>query len=779
MNLSILRKPKGHAGSIANTPDNIPFETFLSKIPAGAYVCDINGLITYYNERAVELWGRTPKLNDPHDKYCGSLKLFLPDGTRVPHEQCWMALALKNRQEYTGHEGIIERPDGTRVHALAHVSPLFDQAGNLVGAINILIDISERKKMELRLKENEEHYRAIVDATPECVKIVAADGSLLAMNDAGLEVIGAKNFDEVKGTSVFQLINPADLDKYRVFHDNVCAGNKANLEFEIIDLNEQRHVMESHAVPLHNPNGKSHHLAITREISTLKKAEEAQTLLAAIVKSSEDAIVTKTLEGRILSWNKAAERLFGYAPEEAIGKHITMLIPEDRYHEEDAIIAKLRRSERIDHYETVRRHKDGTPINISLSISPLYDKSGKIIGASKIARDITEQKRLKEALLEADRRKNEFLATLAHELRNPLAPIKNALHILQSPKANDEIRNEARNIMMRQTHQMERLINDLMDVSRVSQGKVELQNGLVALNDVIAVAVEIAKPLINEKGHCFIIKCPEEFIWLDADTVRLSQIFANLLNNAAKYTNPSGQIELTVTKDANTAIISIKDNGIGIPPEMLPSIFDMFVQVDNSLERKQGGLGIGLTLVKALVKLHGGTIVAMSQGIGTGTEFIVRLPLALKQSAKIEVKAPLRITAKSYRVLVVDDNEASTKTLAWSLELMGHEIYKAFSAHEALKLAKEINPDVIMLDIGLPDMNGYDLCRLLRQMPETKNTFMIAQTGWGQKEHRQQSKAAGFDYHLVKPVDMQLVEEALSTVMHKRKLMDLPLQAAE
>lgn len=376
------------------------------------------------------------------------------------------------------------------------------------------------------------------------------------------------------------------------------------------------------------------------------------------------------------------------------------------------------------------------------------------------AASLIERMRAEEALQQADRRKDQFLATLAHELRNPLAPIKNVLHVFDTEKAGEDITAEARDVMKRQVHQMTRLIEDLMDVSRVSRGKIILQKQPVTLQEAIQAAIETTAPLITEKQHQLTVSQPPEPIWLDADTVRLSQVFANLLNNAAKYTDTGGHIALTVAKEGKEAIVSIKDDGIGIPDKMLASIFDLFIQVDNSLERKQGGLGIGLTLVKELVELHGGTIKAASKDQGKGSEFTIRLPITDRKPDAISFR-PSVPTGHSHRVLVVDDNVASAKTLGWTLELIGHEITLAHDAEAALATAKTFKPNVILLDIGLPGMNGYELCRRLRENPDTKDTIIIAQTGWGQKEHRQRSQEAGFNHHLVKPVDMSTLRELL------------------
>jgi len=400
----------------------------------------------------------------------------------------------------------------------------------------------------------------------------------------------------------------------------------------------------------------------------------------------------------------------------------------------------------------------------------LDDRSPAILLAIE---DITQRKQLEETLrhrattlTEADDRKTEFLATLAHELRNPLAPLRNGLQILSMPNASQDMIVQSRKLMERQLKQMVRLIDDLLDVSRITSGKIDLRLAYLVLADVVKNAMETSASLIEERNHTLTVDLPEESIWLHGDMTRLSQILSNLLNNSAKYTNPGGHIELIVRQKENDAVIIVRDDGIGIAPEMLPRIFDMFAQVDTSLERRQGGMGIGLSLVRNLVKMHNGSVEAYSEGLGKGSEFTVRLPV----SSPPQSKPALPLTSKQEdnsaspcRVLVVDDNESSSKTLGWMIELMGHEVRLAKNGLSAIKIAKSFRPDVVLLDIGLPGMNGYEICKLMRKEPALKDTIFIAQTGWGQEEHIRRSKKAGFGHHLVKPVDMDDLKKILSS----------------
>jgi two-component system, chemotaxis family, CheB/CheR fusion protein len=376
------------------------------------------------------------------------------------------------------------------------------------------------------------------------------------------------------------------------------------------------------------------------DVDAVKRAEIASAHLAAIVASSDDAIISKDLDSVMTSWNKGAEALFGYTAEEAIGKSVTILIPSDRIDEEASILERIRRGETIKHYETVRRCKDGRLLDISLTVSPIRDAAGRIIGAAKIAREITEQREMANQLRqyaanlsEADRRKNEFLAMLAHELRNPLAPIRNALQILRLKNGDGHAVYSASEMMERQVGQMVRLVDDLLDVSRVSRGKIELRVGRIELASVVNQAVEAVRPSCEKMEHELTVKLPPQPIYLNADPTRLAQLIGNLLNNACKFTDKGGRISLAVERDGEQAIIRVRDNGVGIAADQLPRIFDMFTQVDTSLERSVSGLGIGLTLVKRLVEMHGGTVEVSSAGLGHGSEFVVRLP-ALAETAQ-------------------------------------------------------------------------------------------------------------------------------------------------
>jgi PAS domain S-box-containing protein len=668
---------------------------------------------------------------------------------------------------------------------------------------------------------------------------------------------------------------------------------------------------------------------VFRDVTEARRAVEARLYLAAIVESSDDAIIGKDLNGIIVSWNKGAERLFGYTAAEIVGRPLSLLVPPDHPDEAPALLERIKQGERIEHYETVRVCKDGRRLDVSLTISPIANAEGKIIGASKIARDITARKRseaslrflagassllaelldvpgtlhkvaglavpqfadwcavdllepdgslrrlavahvdpakvelahelhrrrppdpraergawkvlrtgktelfadIPDALLvesikdqeilgiarelglksylavpltvrgrtfgvltfvaaesgrrfdaddlrvaedladraasaienarlyselqETDRRKDEWIAMLAHELRNPLAPIRNALHILKMPGIDPETAAQARDITERQVQQMVRLVDDLLDVSRIMRGRIELRKEPVKLAAVVARGVETAQPMIDAQGQQLLVSVPPGPLRLEADPTRLAQVISNLLHNAAKFSQRAGRIWLTVERQGTEAVLRIRDEGAGIRPELLPHIFDLFVQGDRSMERTQGGLGIGLTVVRKLVELHGGTITAHSEGPGKGSEFVVRLP-GLQEAGDQDSAAAGPGSARvavARRILVVDDNVDAAESLAVMLRRQGHEVTLAHNGPEALQAAVEQPPDVVLLDIGLPGMNGYEVAGRLRQRLCAGDCLLVAVTGYGQDEDQQRSLEAGFDHHLTKPVD--------------------------
>ena len=396
------------------------------------------------------------------------------------------------------------------------------------------------------------------------------------------------------------------------------------------------------------------------------------------------------------------------------------------------------------------------------------DAHGRATRMRGISIDITRIKQVEEELREADKRKNEFLAMLAHELRNPLAPIRNGLEILRLAQSG-EVAEQARSMMDRQLQQLVHLIDDLLEVSRITSGKIQLNRELIDLANVLQNAVEMSKPVIDAAGHELTIEIPPRPLFVDGDPLRLAQVFGNLLNNAAKYTNPGGHIWLIASTFGNQVSVTVRDNGIGIAPDLMPRIFDLFTQANHLSHHAQGGLGIGLSIAKRLIEMHGGTLEVHSAGPGTGSEFTVRLALRAESTAAHPADAHAAVSSRgaALRILVADDNTDAAASLAMLLEMGGHEVRTAFDGEEAVRVAQEFVPNVALLDIGMPLLDGYEVCRRLRELPFGRDMMIVALTGWGQTEDRERSRAAGFDRHLVKPADLRAVEELLPQAAQK------------
>jgi PAS domain S-box-containing protein len=509
------------------------------------------------------------------------------------------------------------------------------------------------------------------------------------------------------------------------------------------------------------------------ESPALADALQSAAYLAAIVASSNDAIVSKTLDGTIRSWNAAAQRIFGYAPSEAIGQSITLIIPPELQAEERQILQKIRLGEPIEHFDTIRVRKDGVRVPISLTVSPIRDSHGTIIGASKIARDISDRKsaearlrKTEEALRDADRRKDEFVALLAHELRNPLAPIRYALSSIEKPDCSVEQRRHAEQVIGRQAAHMSRLLDDLLDISRITRGTLELKTGHVELTSVLSNAIEAARPIIDAKRHTLTLDFPKQAICAVADPVRLTQVFSNLLINAAKYTDEGGHIELSARHANATLVVSVRDNGIGISKEMHTKIFTLFTQDHAAANRSEGGLGIGLSLVSGIVDLHGGQIEARSAGLGQGSEFIVQLPMVVApgESQGVENHSGSASRAVELRILVVDDNADIADSCSTVVGLSGHHVQTAYTGRQALEVAAISHPHVILADIDLPDMDGYELAKKIRATHWGQRVALVAITGHGEEQHIVRSLEAGFDNHLTKPIDPLALESLLQSL---------------
>jgi PAS domain S-box-containing protein len=488
--------------------------------------------------------------------------------------------------------------------------------------------------------------------------------------------------------------------------------------------------------------------------------------------AKDGILILDTHTGRITDANPFMSELLGYSHEQFLDKELWEIGLFSDKSANEAAVRTLQQDGyiRYEHLPLETNHQ--LPVEVEI-VANAYQQNQK----SNI-RDITQRSRLEKqlqeqtlALADLHRRKDEFLAMLGHELRNPLAPISNAVHLLRLQKNEDKLQHQARTIIERQVVQLTRLVDDLLEVSRISTGKINLQPQRIALNGVVECAVETARPLLNQRKHELTVSPSPQPIWLYADAARLEQVVVNLLTNAAKYTADGGYIVLTVEQQGDEAVLRVRDTGIGISPELLPRIFDLFTQAERSLDRAQGGLGIGLCLVQRLVEMHGGKVEAYSV-LGHGSEFVVRLPVVTApapQSLSAPQEAVAEPTGPALRVLVVDDNVDAVASLVALLEASGHDARAAHDGPTALEAAQAFRPDVVLLDIGLPGLDGFEVAKWLRSQPDLSSAVLVAMTGYGQKSDRQRSQDAGFNHHLVKPADFGKVQQILASVSRRKR----------
>jgi PAS domain S-box-containing protein len=791
---------------------------------------------------------------------------------------------------------------------------------------------------------------AIIDCSDDAIVSKTLDGQIRSWNSAATRIFGYTP-EEAIGKPITIIIPPELHAEEMQILQQIRRGERID-HFESVRIaKDGRRVEVSLTVsPIRDRSGEIIGASKNaRDITEQRRLERTRSLLAAIVESSEDAIISKNLDGIIQTWNSAATRIFGYTAQEAIGRPITLIIPPEFEDEERRIIEQIRSGRRIDHFDTIRRGKNGERIPISITVSPVRDARGVVIGASKVARDISERKEAEEALMQseqalagevegleklnecsaqlwrapgldegflqmldaamtllgadkgvfqlrrddnvlviaahrgfesdfleyfaevaddhmsacsralkagrpviiadveadepyeplrerarnagyravaslpltradgtvlgifsthfgrvhhpsgqdlrrfnlylhqasdfidrcrleqalraneetlrdADRRKNEFLALLAHELRNPLAPIRYALATSNKQGRTAEQRRRAEEVIERQVAHMSHLLDDLLDVSRITRGTLALKKCPTELTSVLGAAIESARPLLDAKRHALHLNLSKEPVRLEADPVRLAQVFCNLLINAAKYTDPGGEIELRTEREGAEVVVKVRDNGIGISEDMLPRLFTPFTQARSAVERSEGGLGVGLSLVRGLVTLHGGSVRARSAGPNRGSEFTVRLPVGepAPESAS-DTDAGVACNGAGLKVMVIDDNQDAAETCALLLELSGHRVKTAFTGAQALALAPAFVPDALLVDIGLPDISGYELAARIRSAAWGRGVILIALTGWGQEEDRRRALEAGFNHHLTKPIAPEVLEALLQS----------------
>jgi PAS domain S-box-containing protein len=545
----------------------------------------------------------------------------------------------------------------------------------------------------------------------------------------------------------------------QVLNLSLAAANEALQAERAREVNQLNETLRRANAELADANA-----TLQAEIGERRRAEERMHFLADTIPS---IVWTCDPDGLITYANRNWDEYYGF-PAGGGPDHLTRIVlhPDEGEAVRELVVESLRAGEKFE-FEARHLGREGNYCWFMTRAVPWRDATGNLITWFGITTSIHHHKQLMEQLREADRRKDQFLATLSHELRNPLAPIQSALNVHRlAPDAGG--RQHLLGIIERQMQLMVRLIDDLLDVSRINGGKLTLRRQRVPAAQVLAAAIETARPLVEHAGHHLEVVVEEGDLWLNADPQRLAQVFANLLNNASKYTEPGGRIDVSLRALDNEVAVSVRDSGIGMSPEQLAEVFDLFVQVDASLERTRGGLGIGLTLVRQLVEMHGGRVLARSEGLGRGSEFIAFLPLAsAPEEEAAEPAAPGAGAAPGLRVLVVDDNQDGADMLALSLSILGHEVLTLYDPLEVEAAAEKFRPGLAFLDVGMPRLNGYDLAARLRKNAWCKNTMLVALTGWGQDTDRRRSAESGFDEHLVKPIDLDTIV-AMCNAAHAR-----------
>jgi two-component system CheB/CheR fusion protein len=738
-------------------------------------ICDAEELFTYVNRAYAGHRGRTP------EQIVGRSVAEIAGGEAYEKIQPFIRRVLQGEEVRFAMK--LPYPNlGLRSVSVVYV-PQFDEAGKVTGWLSAVTDFTEPVErtvqqqeaadLSLRLEEQARLFDATLSHISDLAYTFDREARVIYANKALLEIWG-RALPEVVGKNLFELDYPHDLavrlqgELLQVIATGRAVAGETKLRSAagVEDFHEYIYN------PVFGPEGRVVAVAgITRLATERKRGEDAVRRLAAIVESSDDAIVSKDVHGRVTSWNRAAERLFGYTAAEMIGQPILRLIPPGREEEEKEILDRIRSGQPIQHFETLRRRKDGSEVEVSLSVSPVKDLSGNVVGAAKIARDITEKKRTERVLREAkeaaemaSRAKDQFLAMLSHELRTPLTPVLMAVTArLMREDLEPALRADLE--MIRRNIELEtKLIDDLLDLSRIISGKLTLRLEDGDLNAAVNHACEICRPQIQEKGVRLALDLDPAAGRVRVDFSRLQQVLWNILSNAAKFTPEEGRITVsTRALEGRRACMTITDTGAGIPAEILPKIFDAFEQGGARITRQFGGMGLGLAICKALVELHGGVIRVESKGPGQGSLFCVELPVLSPGPASTgqESDDSSGVAPRRLRILLVEDHADTAMMLKRLLELSGHQVGMAGGVGAALEALERESFDVLVSDLGLPDATGHALMRTVRLRYAIPG---IAMSGYGMDEDVRKSRESGFSTHLIKPVDVAALEQAIQLV---------------
>ena len=759
------------------------YRTLFDLVPVAVYSIDASGVIQEFNPRAAELWGCEPVLGDTDKRFCGSFKLFRPDGSFMPHDQCPMAEVVAGTlAEVHDAEVLIERPDGSRITVIVNIRPLKNERGDVIGAINCFYDITSRKLIEEALRTREAELALVINETPFMLTRCSRDLRYQFISKTYAEMLGLQPAD-VAGKAIVEIMGQDGFETIRPYVETVLQGTRVEFERDIPYRGAGTRSLRVVYTPDTDERGCVHGwIASILDVGEHKQIERARALLASIVDSSDDAIISKDLNGIVMSWNAGAERIFGYAAAEAIGQSISIIIPPERRSEETEILRRLSQGQTIEHFETQRVTKDGRHVSISLTVSPVRNRHGVVIGASKIARDITDRVRADEErarLLrseqaaraqaeEANRGKDQFLATVSHELRTPLNAILGWAAMLDQTASLDARSSKGLQSIQRNTRTLAQLVDDLLDVSRMISGKMRLDVIPMDLGGVIEAAVEAVLPAASSKDIGIHVVVDPAARTMVGDPTRVQQAVWNLLSNAVKFTPKGGRVDVSTRVDKDDIELAVTDSGIGIDATFLPYVFDRFRQADSSSTRAHGGLGLGLAIVRHLVELHGGTVRAESDGRDAGTRFVIQLPRThapLVAREARDTRKPVSASAATaatdvprldgMRILIVDDDRESCEMMLEALRGYGAFLRCAMSASEAVDALSEFKPDLVLSDIAMPGRDGYAVLGEVRALETMlgRHVPVAAVTAYAHAEDRERAIAAGFDEYLAKPVD--------------------------
>jgi PAS domain S-box-containing protein len=727
----------------------------------------LDGIIQTWNAGAQRLFGYSPA-----QAVGRHISILIPPDRLAEEDEIIARLKAGERVDHFETERL--RADGRRLLVSLTVSPIKDAENNVVGASKIVRDVTHQREAEQRERlllaeaaAANAKFGAFFEQGALFAGLMNVTGTMVEVNRVAAEECGYTK-DDIVGKPFWEgpwwAASPASVPRIEAAVAYAREGHVFRAEVPYVVANGEERVADLTIQPIKDDAGRVLALGTAAiDITDRKRAEADRQRFATLVENSPDFIGICDLQGTPLFVNRAGLSMVGLHDMAAARRTplTAFFFPEDQPTIVNEFLPSVLESGHGEIEIRFRHFETGQALWMAYKVLTLHDASGKPVAFATISQDVTERKRLADNLRnlawdlsEADRRKTEFLAILAHELRNPLAPISNAVRVLRLGADDPARLTTASEVLERQVGQMGRLVEDLLDMSRITRGKIELRRERVELAPIVEQAVEVVGAQYRAFHHDLRVSLPPTPICVDADPARLAQVVSNLLNNAAKFTDPGGRIGLTVDRDGEQATIRVRDNGIGIAPEHLTHVFEMFAQVDSSLERSRDGLGIGLTLVKTLVEMHGGTISVHSDGIGRGTEFEVRLPVAAEATPARAEPAAAPVPAQgSRRVLIVDDSADAAESLAMLLQFAGHHTKTAHDGLEATVVAESWRPEVVLLDIGLPRMNGYEVCRRIRQEPWGRDVFLVALTGWGQEEDRHRSEEAGFNAHMVKPPD--------------------------